>query len=63
MPGGGLARMRVGHVKFRTVSGKSAHKDRGLADFLFLFHFQTNNFSALETNGTWFASLLKAKSS
>ena len=55
--------MRVGHVKFRTVSGKSAHKDRGLADFLFLFHFQTNNFSALETNGTWFASLLKANSS
>ena len=55
--------MRVGHVKFRTVSGKSAYKDGGLADFLFLFHFQTNTFSALETNGTWFASLLKANCS
>ena len=31
-----------------------------LPDFPFLFYFQTNTFSALGTNGTWFARLLKA---
>ena len=48
------------------VINKSAHKERGEAgvpDFLFLFDFQTNTFSALGTNGTWFARLLKANSS
>ena len=35
----------------------------GLPDFLFLFYFQTNTFSALGTNGTWFARLLNANSS
>ena len=35
----------------------------GLTDFLFLFYFQTNTFSALGTNGTWFARLLNANSS
>ena len=34
-----------------------------LPDFLFLFYFQTNTFSALGTNGTWFARLLNANSS
>ena len=47
------------------VINKSAHKERGggVPDFLFLFYFQTNTFSALGTNGTWFARLLKANSS
>ena len=46
------------------VINKSVHKEGGvLPDFLFLFYFQTNTFSALGTNGTWFASLLKANSS
>ena len=42
------------------------HTKRGggeLPDFLFLFYFQTNTFSALGTNGTWFARLLNANSS
>ena len=48
--------------------GKSSinqHTKRGvgLPDFLFLFYFQTNTFRALGTNGTCFASLLKANSS
>ena len=61
MPGGGLARMRGGPRQIQDseregggggVISKSAHKDGGLADFLFLFHFQTNTFSALWTKGT-----------
>ena len=48
---------------------KSAHKEEvgggggGLPDISFLFYFQTNTFSALGTNGTWFARLLNANSS
>ena len=46
-------------------SSINLHKKRGvgLPDFLFLFYFQTNTFRALGTNGTCFASLLKANSS
>ena len=42
------------------VINKSAYKERGLPDFLFLFYFQTNTFSALGTNHTWFPSPRKA---
>ena len=70
MPGGGLARMGGGPRQIQDsqkgVINKSAHKERGgggVPDFLFLFYFQTNTFSALGTNGTWFARLLKANSS
>ena len=67
--GGGLARMRGGPRQIQDsqkgVINKSAHKERGggAPDFLILFYFQTNTFSALGTNGTWFASLLKANRS
>ena len=67
MPGGGLARMRGEPRQIqdsqRGIINKSAHKERGLPEFLFLFYFQSNTFSALETNDTWFASFLKANSS
>ena len=69
MPGGGLARMGGGPRQIQDsqkgVINKSAHKERGggVPDFLFLFYFQTNTFSALGTNGTWFARLLNANSS
>ena len=56
MPGGGLARMRSGARQIqdsqRGVINKSSHKEGGLPDFLSLFYFQTNTFSALGTNGT-----------
>ena len=67
IPGDGLARMRGGPSQMqdsqRGVINKSAHKEAGLPEFLFLCYFQTNTFSAFGTNGTWFASLLKANSS
>ena len=73
MPGDGLARMRSWPRQIqdsqRGVINKSAHKEgggaggAGLPDFLFLFYFQTNTFTALGTNGTWFARLLNANSS
>ena len=47
----------------RGIINKSANKEGGLPDFLFLFYFQTNTFRALGTKGTWFASLLKANTS
>ena len=73
MPGVGLARMRGGprqiqdsqkggggsSINLRTKSGGYVY----IPDFLFLFYFQANAFSALGTNSTWFASLLKANSS
>ena len=67
MPGGGLARMRREPRQIqdsqREIINKSAHKEGGLPEFLFLFYFQSNTFSALETNDTWFASIVKANSS
>ena len=70
VPGRGLARMRGGPRQIydseRGFINKSAHKEGaggGLPDFLFLFYFQTNTFSALGTNGTWFARLVNANSS
>ena len=73
MPRGGLARMGGGPRQIQDsqkgggVINKSAHKEGGgyvyIPDFLFLFYFQANAFSALGTNGTWFASLLKVNSS
>ena len=70
IPGGGLARMRSGPRQIQDSqkggggSSINLRTKRGvLPDFLFLFYFQANTFSALGTNGTWFASLLKANSS
>ena len=68
MLGDGLARMRswprqIQDSQRGIIINKSAHKEGGLPDFLFLFYFQTNTFSALGTNGTWFARLLNANSS
>ena len=52
------------HDSQRGGINKSAHKGGvRLPDFLFLFYFETNTFSALGTNGTWFARLLNANSS
>ena len=67
MSGVWLARMRGGSSQIQDgqrggVMNKSAHKDEGLPEFLCLVYFQTNTFSALGTNSTWFASLLKANS-
>ena len=56
VPGGGPRQIQDSQ---RGGINKSAHKEgEGLPDFLFLFYFQTNTFSALGTNGTWFARLL-----
>ena len=73
MPGAGLAKMRGGPRQIQDsqmgggggviIVNKSAHREEGLPDFLFLFYFQTNTFSALGTNSTWFVSLRKANSS
>ena len=70
MPGGGLARMRGGPRQIQDSqrgggggNNKTAHNEGGLPNFLFLFYFQTNTFSALGTNGARFSSLLQANSS
>ena len=46
-------------------SSRNLHTKRGgLPDFFFVFFFfQTNTYSALGTNGIWFASFLKANNS
>ena len=49
-----------GHQQICTQRGGGG--GRGLPDFLFLFYFKTNIFSALGTSGTWFARLLNANS-
>ena len=62
VPGGGPRQIQDSQ---RRGINKSAQREGGggLPDFLFLFYFQTNTFSALGTNGTWFARLLNANSS
>ena len=50
MPGGGLARMRGGHVKFRTVRwgviNKSANKEGGLPVFFISVLFSNKYFQS-----------------